>query len=332
MTEQHLGVIGAGFHASTNILPACVLAGADVQAIATRDLGRSRAALLRCGSTGTAYDDAHALLADARIRDVVVVAQPADQTRLARAAVLAGKNVLVDKPLGWTAAEAAAVADDADAHGVVLMVGFMKRYAPVYRRLRALLDAGEQGTVRSFHLTFACDSTPFCADAEDFVKLAAIHVIDLVRHLFGEVDDVRAVSSGDGARVALGVLLRTRSGVAGTLDLAGLPGCTSEVERLRVTGDDGWAVADDVARLDVSTRTPGVEPAWGDLSERTTLLSPAGSTMSGGARDLYLRGFVGQVEAFGAATAGGAAPSSSGRDNVLTMELCERILAAADAR
>ena len=332
MTVRQLAVIGAGAHASTNILPACVLADVRVQALATRDLDRSRAALRRCGSDGTAYDDADALLADATVRDVVVVAQPADQLRIARAAVRAGKNVLVDKPLGWTAAEAAEIARDADEHGTVLMVGFMKRYAPVYRRLHDLLDDGGLGTVRSFHLTFACDSTSFCADVEEFVKLAAIHVIDLVRWLFGEIDDVRAVSSGSGAHVALSVLVRTRAGLAGTLELSGLPGCSSEVETLRVTGDDGWAVAEDVARLSVHTRTANDEPSWRDQSERMTVHSPAESTMSGGGRDLYLRGFVGEIDEFVACVRERREPASSGRDNVATMTLVEQILTAAAAR
>lgn len=50
--------------------------------------------------------------------------------------------------------------------------------------------------------------------------------------------------------------------------------------------------------------------------------------MSGGSRDLYLRGFAGEVVHFLEQVASGAPAVSSLEDNVATMELCERMLAA----
>lgn len=57
MTNSKLCFIGAGFHATTNIIPSAVEAGAVIQAIATRHMERSTAVLQRFGSRGTAYDD-----------------------------------------------------------------------------------------------------------------------------------------------------------------------------------------------------------------------------------------------------------------------------------
>lgn len=329
MTSHSIAVIGAGFHATTNILPSCVRAGLVIDALATRDVQRSADALRRFGATGRAFGSAEALLADADVRSVVVVAQPRDQAALALQAIRAGKHVFVDKPLGWTAAEALVLADEADAQGVTLMVGFMKRFAPAYEQLQALLGGGDLGRVRSFHLAFGCDSTPFCADTEEFVKLAAIHVIDLVRWLFGEVADVSVASSSEGNHVALAILLRCDSGVVGTLDLSGLPGYSSESEQLRVTGDDGYAIVDDLVRLTVHRTEASDEPTWKRLAEQTTVFTPAESAMSGTDRDLYLRGFVGEMAHFAASVDAATVPRSSGRDNVLTMALCDRIVAGA---
>jgi UDP-N-acetylglucosamine 3-dehydrogenase len=337
-----LAFIGAGFHASTNLLPAAVLGGIRIEALATRSLTGSRAALTRFGSDGVPYDDASDLLQNPAIDRVVVVAQPADQVRLALAAIAAGKNVLVEKPLGYSAAEARRVADAAESAGVSLNVAFMKRHAPVYRRLKALIDDGTLGRVRSFQLTFGCDSTPFCATEEDYLKLAAIHVVDLVRFLFGEVVDVHTVSGSDGAFVTLAVTLRfesgdsfeqgagvepgagVESGVIGTLDLTGLPSYSSETELLRVVGDHGIATVTDVAQLTLHTleSVDTGSAAGHDVSEQTTVFRPAESAMSGVDRDLYLRGFVGELQQFAAGN-----ETSTGRDNVLTMELCDRILA-----
>lgn len=211
------------------------------------------------------------------------------------------------------------------------MVGFMKRYAPVYEQLAGLIADGELGDIRSFHLGFGCDSTAFCANEEEFLKLAAIHVIDLVRALFGEVTDVAVSSSSVGRAVSLAVLLEFESGVVGTLDLSGLPSYSSESERVRVTGEHGFAVVEDLVRLTVHTSRPHVEPTWASLSEHRTVFTPAESAMSGGGRDLQLRGFVGEIEHFIDAVQGGTTPRSSGRDNVLTMHLLELILAKAQA-
>ncbi len=130
MNPIKLCFIGAGFHASTNIYPSAIEAGAVIQGIATRSLERSQAALLRFGSMGQAYDDVQLMLEHEDCDGVVVVAQPEDQVALALACIRAGKNFYVDKPLGWNAAEAKMVSDAADEAGVLLMVGFMKRYAP----------------------------------------------------------------------------------------------------------------------------------------------------------------------------------------------------------
>lgn len=344
-----IGMIGAGFHATSNILPSLVLAGIPIQALATRDLARSAAALRRFGSDGRPFERAADLLADPGVQNVVIVAQPADATQLALAAIRAGRNAFVDKPLGRTPAEAQQIADEADAHGVIVMTGFMKRYAPAYRALKALLDDGELGTIRSFEISFGCDSTPFCADDDEFLLLAAIHVIDLVRFLFGDVEVAHTVSNSSGRNISIATTLRTASGTIGTLNLSGLAAYSSETEILRVSGDHGFAVATDLEQMQTHLQERGADAAaaaaadaaadadadagasWRELSHVTTTRTPAASAMSGVERDLYLRGFVGELLAFRQAVDAGEAPSSSARDNVHTMELWALIAAGARA-
>ncbi|MBF4574482.1 Gfo/Idh/MocA family oxidoreductase [Herbiconiux sp. VKM Ac-1786] len=357
--EPVIGVVGAGFHATTNILPALGLAGVPLAALATRSEDGSRSALARFGSDGAAYDSVEALLAHPGLDGVIVVAQPADQLAITHRAVAAGVPAFVDKPLGLTAAEARTVARAADESGAGVQVGFMKRHAPVYRQLRTLIADGSLGTVRSFSVQFGCDSTPFCRTEAEFVTLAAIHLIDLARFLFGAVATVHAVNSGEGAHVALSVTLGFASGVAGTLELTGLPSRANEVESVRVLGDTGFAETTDAhtLRLHRTTATPAdlappapptgpaastsatavatspapAGPAWGTLAEADVVLHPAESAMSGIGRDLHLRGFVGELRAFADAVASGTLSPDGAWDNVATMDLCDRILASSAA-
>ncbi|MGD8195630.1 Gfo/Idh/MocA family oxidoreductase [Herbiconiux sp. P18] len=338
-----LGMIGAGFHARTNILPSLGLAGLPLAALGTRSVERSQSALALAGSPeGTPYASAESLLAHPGLDGVLIVAQPHDQLQLTLQSLAAGIPVFVDKPLGLTGAEARQVARAADDAGVGVQLGFMKRHAPVYQRLRALLDEGALGSVRSFAVQFGCDSTPFCRTEAEFVTLAAIHLVDLVRYLFGEVETVHAVNSGEGANVALSVTLGFASGVSGTLDLTGLPSRANEVEGVRVIGDAGFAETTDAhtLRLHTVAVAPGADlppaevpgPAWGTLAERDVVLRPAESAMSGTGRDLHLRGFVGEVRAFADAVAAGTISPDGAWDNVATMDLCDRILASSSAQ
>src|SRR6266516_1676958 len=64
------------------------------------------------------------------------------------AAVRAGKHVLTEKPFASNAAEARQVRDAAVAAGVTVLEGFHYLHHPVTRRLHALLDSGELGSLR----------------------------------------------------------------------------------------------------------------------------------------------------------------------------------------
>ncbi|SEL58384.1 Gfo/Idh/MocA family protein [Paenibacillus sp. OK003] len=328
MKKAKLCFIGAGFHASTNIYPSAAEAGADIQAIATRSIERSKAALLRFGSSGKAYDNTQLMLQNEDCDGVVVVAQPEDQTTLALECIRAGKNVYVDKPLGWNAAEAAAVAEAAQQAGVVVMVGFMKRYAPVYMKLKELIDGGSLGRARSFQMKFAVDSTPFCKDEEQFMKLAAIHMVDLMRFLFGEAVQVTGTTVKDGEHINQSISLKFDHGVVGSAYFVGMSAWSRESESVLVTFDDGFALADEINTLTVHQSRTGDTLPWKSLEEQDTVFTPSGSPMSGAYRDLYLRGFVGEMAHFMECCQNKSVPHSSGKDNIETMALCDTILAS----
>ncbi len=61
-----------------------------------------------------------------------------------------------------------------------VMVGFMKRFAPSYMKVKELIQNQELGKAASFFMNFCVDGTAFCKDEEEFIKLAAIHVVDLM--------------------------------------------------------------------------------------------------------------------------------------------------------
>lgn len=80
--------------------------------------------------------------------DAVVIATPIQtHFELAREALLAGKDVLVEKPLATTVAEANELVRLAAAEGRILMVGHTFLYNPAVRELRRLVQGGELGRI-----------------------------------------------------------------------------------------------------------------------------------------------------------------------------------------
>jgi predicted dehydrogenase len=95
-----------------------------------------------------AETDPDAIFRDPSIEAVAIAANSSAHYALARAALEAGKHVLVEKPLAQSTREAAHLVELADTRGLILMVGHLLIYHPAVEKLRALLKTGELGAIR----------------------------------------------------------------------------------------------------------------------------------------------------------------------------------------
>ncbi len=78
--------------------------------------------------------------------DAVVIATPAERHyAMARTALLAGKDVFVEKPLTLHCQEAENILSSMERGGEVLMVGHLLEYHPAVTRLQEMIEAGELG-------------------------------------------------------------------------------------------------------------------------------------------------------------------------------------------
>jgi myo-inositol 2-dehydrogenase / D-chiro-inositol 1-dehydrogenase len=150
MTNGTVGValVGSGrmgaFHAETVALR---LPAARLVAVADPAPG---AAERLAGALGAdrAYADVAQLWGDPAVDAVVIAAPARSHADLVVAAAAAGKHVFCEKPMAVTLPDADRAIDAARAAGVVLQVGFNRRFAADWRATRALLDAGTLGTPR----------------------------------------------------------------------------------------------------------------------------------------------------------------------------------------
>ena len=201
MAEETVGValVGAGrmgaFHAETL---ARRLPGARLAAVADAAPG---AAERLAGALGAdrAYTDAAQLWDDPAVDAVVIAAPARSHADLVVAAAAAGKHVFCEKPMAVTLPDADRAIDAARAAGVVLQVGFNRRFAADWRGARALLDAGTLGTSR---LLRSVTRDPGGFDASrvlpDTIFLETlIHDFDTLRFLNPGAEAVQVFATAD---------------------------------------------------------------------------------------------------------------------------------------
>jgi UDP-2-acetamido-3-amino-2,3-dideoxy-glucuronate N-acetyltransferase len=105
------------------------------------------------GSYGADYADIRktsdiaSVLSDPTISQVAIAAPAVHHHKLAKAALLAGKDVFVEKPLCLSAGDAEELIALAKANGRILMVGHLLQYHPYVRVLQEMVRNGEFGVL-----------------------------------------------------------------------------------------------------------------------------------------------------------------------------------------
>ena len=163
----------------------------EIAAIASRDLGRARAAADRLGIP-KAYGSYEELLADPGIDAIYNPLPNHLHVPWSIKALEAGKHVLCEKPIALTAAEAQKLLDAArERPQLKVMEAFMYRHHPQWQRARQLVADGKIGELRTIQSFFSY----YNADPADIRNVAEFgggglmdigcYTISLSRFIFG---------------------------------------------------------------------------------------------------------------------------------------------------
>ena len=150
--------------------------------------------------------DYRAVLEDPEVDVVSICAPNFLHAEMGIAAAKAGKHFWIEKPVGRGEAETEAVAEAADAAGVVTSIGFNYRHAPAVEHLRALVASGALGRITNVrgHMFADYSADPRGARSWRFVRELAGsgvlgdlmgHLVDLVHYTLGPVTEVSALTS-----------------------------------------------------------------------------------------------------------------------------------------
>ena len=234
-SRLRVAIVGGGFMAEVHSRAARA-ARAELAGIVSSSPERSAAAAERLG-IGRAYGSLDEVLSDDTI-DVVHVTTPNALHASQAAAVLAsGKDVVCEKPLATTVADAEALV--AAAAGRTATVPFVYRFHPLVREARARFASGAAGQVLTVNASYLQDwllasgDDNWRVDSEQGGRSRAFadigsHLVDLVEFVSGDrvarvsakkrtVFAARASHSGITTEDAAAVVIETASGAIGTL-------------------------------------------------------------------------------------------------------------------
>ena len=152
-----IGILGAAAIAERAMVAPAKAIGAELVAVAARDLDRAQAYAQTHG-IAKAYGSYDELLADPDVEVVYNPSPNSEHVRWTLAALRAGKHVLSEKPFGSNADEARLVAAEPKPSGLVVFEGFHHRYHPTYLRMLELVGSGAIGEVTELvvNMKFHC--------------------------------------------------------------------------------------------------------------------------------------------------------------------------------
>lgn len=186
-----IGIIGAGTIGEQHV-KAAVSAHIDVKYVVDVNLPAAEALAEICDATPT--DDADQLWADGGVAGVVIAVPNTLHRPLAVRALEAGKDVLLEKPMGLNAAECDQINAVAARSGQLVQVGLVHRYSSVGQGTKEVIDAGQLGDI--YHakaLLYRRRGVPglggwFTTKSQSgggAIIDVGVHVIDLALHFMG---------------------------------------------------------------------------------------------------------------------------------------------------
>jgi len=188
----NVGLIGCGNIGAGGHLPAYAHIP-EAELVAVCDVAEELAQAAAERSGATAYTDYRRLLERKDIEMVDLCVPTYLHAQLAVEAMRAGKNVLCEKPMAHILKAADAMIEAAQANGVKLMIGQVRRFDHRYASIKAQIDAGKVGRpvfIRRAERQFL----PFPPEAWQWdpkrgggvILDIGVHATDLFRWLFDE--------------------------------------------------------------------------------------------------------------------------------------------------
>jgi myo-inositol 2-dehydrogenase/D-chiro-inositol 1-dehydrogenase len=203
------------------------------------------------------YEDLSMLLDDRQVK-AVIIASPDDlHADHLKQAVLAGKDVLCEKPLASKEKDAKKVAKLVRNSKSIVGIGFMRRFDRPYQDLKKEIESGKYGKVLQIRCTSRNVSSPNATTAMLLTNVA-VHEIDVIRWLLNEeivsvgVNFAKTTSKANSnLSDPISVNCHTESGVLATIDICANSTYGYEVS-MEVITENGSLVVENLGQLNIA--------------------------------------------------------------------------------
>ena len=329
----HIGLIGGGNITETHARAARAVAGVEIAAIYGPNAEKVSRLCREHG--GRPYGDFEQFLTHQPM-DFVAIGSPSGLHALQGiAAARRGLHVLTEKPIDTTVGRADALIAEADEAGVKLGLFFQDRVKPDLLRVKKTIDNHALGKPiladarvkwhrPADYYTNSRWRGTLALDGGGALINQAVHTVDLMLWMFGDVVSVQAKSTTAMHKIeaedTLVALLEFANGALGVLQATTsvYPGYP---RRLELTGTEGTVIIEQDRLLAADLRNPVnelIQSSEADSNRSSS--SPAVSDV---------RGHQALIEDFVRAIQTGANPRCDGREGRRSLALVEAIYAAS---
>ncbi len=178
-----VGIAGCGYWGPNLARNFSALPGAEVRALCDSDPARLDH-MLRLYPQARLFADFQQMLEEVALNAVVVATPVRSHHTLAKAALLAGKHVLIEKPMASSAAECEELIRLAAERGLTLMVGHTYLYSEPVRKIAEIIRSGGIGELKYIN----CQRLNLGLFQKD-INVAwdlAPHDLSIILHVMGE--------------------------------------------------------------------------------------------------------------------------------------------------
>ncbi len=203
------------------------------------------------------YKELSMILDDQQVKAVIIASPDHLHANHLEQAVLAGKDVLCEKPLASKEKDARKVAKLVRNSKSIVGIGFMRRFDRPYQDLKKEIESGKYGKVLQIRCTSRNVSSPTATTAMLLTNVA-VHEIDIIRWLLGEEIVSVGVNFAKITRKAnsnlsdpISVNCHTESGVLVTIDICANSTYGYEVG-MEVITENGSLVIENLGQLNIA--------------------------------------------------------------------------------
>ena len=252
-----IGIVGSGWASHMHVR--CLKENPKAEVVALADVVKPKGlSFAKKYGIPKFYESPERLFKDPEVEAVYIASPPKFHVVQAIAALKSGKHVFSEKPPAISLEEAEKLVKAVEKAGLIYQVGFNRRFWPVYKRLKELVDSKR---LRPFVVDIKMvrgemERPPWTKVREvagGFLYDSVIHMLDLSRWLVGEPKTVRCLARRniyphpDGFVIMMEFSNEERTILS--ITSAGHASWVYPFERVEVYGDHCSAITEESLRL-----------------------------------------------------------------------------------